>query len=127
MNKTITPISCPSLLAEGSRLLGNLTFMAEAQVFSTVEGEILQQSLEPLTIGKGGWIYGSISAEGPVVIEGRVEGNVYSKLTIRVTRTGYVRGTLVGPNIEVEAGAQVEGEFIMHWKAQNPRQLKKAA
>lgn len=119
-------IAPPSFIAEGSRTEGTLTFFSGTQVFGLVEGNLIHQSLEPLQIGKTGWIHGAIQAQGPVLIEGRVEGDIRSATQIRLLPTATVRGTLSAPTIEIRAGAQVEGDLHME-TASAPDALPAAA
>jgi cytoskeletal protein CcmA (bactofilin family) len=106
-------ISPPSLIAEGSRAQGTLTFFSSTQVFGVVDGDVVQQSLEPLQIGKTGWIHGDIQSQGPVLVEGRVEGNIESATQIRLMPTAIVRGVLSAPSVEIRPGALIDGELRM--------------
>lgn len=101
----------PTLIAEGSRLQGSLTFFSNAQIFGVVEGDVLQQSLETLCVGKTGWVNGTIASQGPVIIDGRVDGNITSSTHIHLSPTATVRGILIAPTISVRAGAIFEGEL----------------
>jgi cytoskeletal protein CcmA (bactofilin family) len=114
-NALLQPTSAPTLIAEGSRVQGALTFSSSTHVFGVVEGEIIQQSLEPLFVGKGGWVHGSLSSQGPVHIEGRVDGNVYSNTSIRLLPGAQVTGALIAPKVEIRPGALLEGEITMRW------------
>src|SRR5438309_1650781 len=109
----LTEILAPSLIAEGSRLHGTLTFLSSTQVFGSVEGEVCQESLDSLQVGKTGWVQGRISARGPVIIEGRVDGDVYSECLIRLLPTATVKGSLTAPAIDIRAGALLDGALQM--------------
>ena len=117
----------PTTIAEGSQILGNLNFSSHAQIFGIVEGEVLQQSSEMLQVGQTGWVQGSISSQGPIVIEGRVDGNVHSLALIRLLASANVQATLVAPNITVEAGAIMNGDFVMRWAKEQRSETKHAA
>lgn len=106
-------IAPSSLIAEGSRVEGTLTFFSATQVFGLVNGELVQQSLEPLQIGKTGWIHGGIHSQGPVLVEGLVEGDIDSATQIRLLSTAVVRGRLSAPSIEIRPGAVLDGETNM--------------
>ena len=106
-------IPAPTLIAEGTSLQGSLTFVSTTQVFGMIEGQIAQQSLEPLQVGKQGWVNGSILSRGPILIEGRVDGDIISDTRIRLFSTAIVRGSLIAPSIEIRAGAAFEGEIKM--------------
>lgn len=118
-------IAPPTLIAEGTRAQGSLTFFSSTQVFGVVEGELLQQSLEPLNIGKTGWVNGAIVSQGPVIVEGRVDGNIKSHTQIRLLPTATVHGQLIAPSISIRPGAVFEGDLVMDHKAMKSH--KKAA
>jgi len=105
--------SPPTLIAEGTRVQGSLTFHSQTQIFGVVEGELLQQSLETLQIGKTGWVNGTIESQGPVLIEGRVDGDVTSATKIQLLSTATVHGALRAPAVEIRAGALFEGDMAM--------------
>lgn len=121
----IIELSPPTLIAEATRIQGSLTFLSHAQIMGMVEGDIIQQSLEVLQIGATGWVHGNLTSQGPIHIEGRVEGNVTSATKIRLFPSAMVRGTLTAPSIEVKAGAIFEGETQMQGTI--PTRLKQAA
>lgn len=101
----------PTLIAEGSRLQGALTFFSNAQIFGVVEGDVLQQSLETLCVGRTGWVNGTIVSQGPVVVDGRVDGNITCATHIHLSPTATVRGTLTAPTVSIRAGAIFEGDL----------------
>jgi cytoskeletal protein CcmA (bactofilin family) len=110
-------IAPPSLIAEGSQVKGTLTFHSCTQVFGVVDGDVIQESLEPLQVGKSGWIHGDILAKGPVLVEGRVEGDIRSSTHIRLMPTAMVQGVLSAPSIEIRPGALMDGELKMETPA----------
>ena len=122
----VIEISPTTLIAEGTRLQGSLTFVSGTQVFGMVEGDIDQQSLEPLHVGKTGWVNGTIASRGPVLVEGRVEGNIQSSTRIRLLPTAVVRGALIAPAVDIRAGAIFEGDVEMGGGARRG-ELKSAA
>ncbi len=113
MSALIIQIPTPSLITEGTRIQGDLTFQSNTEIHGTVEGDVHQHALEPIQVGRTGWIKGSLSAAGPVLVEGRVEGDISSLIKIRLSATACVHGTLNAPQIEVRPGAIFEGEFRM--------------
>lgn len=119
MAALITEIAVPTLITEGSRVQGGLTFLGSTQIHGMVEGDVQLQSLDSLTIGRTGWVKGSIQGVGPILIEGRVDGDITSVVKIRLAATATVHGTLNAPKIEVRPGAVFEGEF--HMKAASGR------
>jgi cytoskeletal protein CcmA (bactofilin family) len=130
MPALITEIPVPTLITEGSRVQGNLTFLGTTQIHGMVEGDVQQQSLDPLCIGRTGWVKGSIQSVGNVLVEGRVDGDITSTTKIKLATTATVHGTLNAPSIEVRPGALFEGEFHMKSsaaRAKGPTSAKRAA
>lgn len=106
-------IAPPTFIAEGSRVEGTLTFFSCSQIFGVVDGDVIQQSLEPLQVGRTGWVHGNLISQGPVLVEGRVEGDIQSATHIRLMPTAVVRGCLNSPSIEIRPGALIDGELAM--------------
>lgn len=123
LNKIITP----TFVGEGCRSQGSLLFSAEAEVFGIVEGDIEQESTECVQIGKSGWVRGSIQSKGPVIVEGRVEGSISSKVEIRLGATASVMGSIQAPSVTITAGALFEGEVHMQETASRRETTLKAA
>ncbi len=107
----IKKLDTVSHIAEGSRIRGDLYFFADAEVYGTVEGNIHQESLEHLAVGPLGWVHGHIHAEGPVIVGGRVDGEIRSSTLIRILPTARIDGNLSCPTVEVQPGAIVNGQF----------------
>ena len=128
MSNLLHEVIPPTLIAEGTRVRGELTFQSGTQVFGVVEGDLVQQSLESLQVGKSGWVNGTINSQGPVLIEGRVDGQVTSSTKIKLLPTASVRGALNAPAVEIRPGAVFEGELKMKAPAKlKPVPMKKAA
>jgi len=106
-------IETPSVVAEATRLRGDITFSSGAHIFGIVEGDLTQQSVQAVHIGKTGWVHGSVKSQGPVLIEGRVDGHVQATHKIVLSPTATVRGSLTAPGVEIRPGAIVEGEVVM--------------
>ena len=92
---------------------GDVTFSSEAHVYGIIDGDLVQQSNHLLHIGKTGWTHGSVRSQGPVVIEGRVDGEIQAAHKIVILSTATVRGRLTAPKIQIKAGAIVEGDVQM--------------
>lgn len=103
----------PTLLAEGCRVRGDLQLVSYSLIQGLVEGSVTHSSVETLQVGRTGWIFGTIEAKGPVVVEGRVDGNIVSDTYIRLTPTASVSGSLKAPAVDVQSGALLQGEVQM--------------
>lgn len=106
----------PTMIAEGSRMKGDLTFVSNTQIHGIVEGDVQQTTLELLQIGPTGWIHGCVDSKGPVVIEGRIDGDIASETSICLHPTATVSGALKAPVVKVLPGALLEGEIQMNSK-----------
>lgn len=109
----ITEAVFPTLIAEATRMRGDLTLTGSAHVFGVVEGDVTQAALEPLQIGRSGWIHGNIESQGAVVVEGKVDGDIRSATKIQLLPSATVQGNLLAPVIEIRPGAIVEGGLSM--------------
>ena len=127
MKTLITQIAAPTLITEGSSIQGNLTFLSTAQIHGWVEGDVALEGLDSLSIGRTGWVKGSVQATGPVFVEGRVEGDITSAVKIRLSPTAQVKGTLNAPQVEVRPGAVFDGEFKMKATRSKTQPAKRAA
>lgn len=107
----LTRTQTPTLIAEGTSSQGTLSFHSETHIFGVVEGEALQNAKDLIWLGITGWVQGSIKSEGPVIIEGKVDGDVYSSAKVTVKSTGQVNGNIFSKSIEIHAGAAIEGEI----------------
>jgi cytoskeletal protein CcmA (bactofilin family) len=121
----ITEVAIPSLIAEGTQIQGDIVFLSVAEIFGIIEGQIIQQSLDTLRVGRTGWVKGSLSSQGPVIIEGRVDGNIISQTRVRLSATAIVTGQISAPAIEICAGALLDGDLKMNTATR--RRLKQAA
>lgn len=128
MKTIFTEIQAPTLITEGSRIQGDLSFLSTTEIHGLVEGNVQQQSLDKVTVGTTGWVRGSVTSKGPIHIDGRVDGDIVSSVKIRLSATACVHGTLTAPQIEVRPGALFEGDFHMKsTRASNKQAASKRA
>lgn len=99
-----------TLLNSGSRITGKLFFEGQVRIDCHVEGEILAHSM--VIIGTNGSIVAQIKAES-VVIEGRVNGDVFATHRIELRAGARVLGNLCAPGIMIHDGAIFEGHCSM--------------
>lgn len=111
----LTEIPSFTVIAEGSRTQGSVSFSSQCMILGLIEGNVYQHSHELLTLGKSGWVRGDISSQGHLVIGGRVEGNLFSTLKITVLETAIINGNITSPKIEIRPGALLESDILMHW------------
>lgn len=94
----------PSIIADGMRVVGEISGTGDVQVDGTLEGDIRAGSL---TVGPSGKIVGEISAER-VSISGTVTGRVRARI-VSLSKTARVRGDIAHESLSIEAGALFEG------------------
>ncbi len=120
----LTEIPSFTVIAEGSKTQGSVSFCSQCIILGIIEGNVYQQAQEPLALGQTGWIHGDITSQGPVTLAGRVEGNVFSSVKITVNATAHITGALVCPKIEIKPGAILESDILMRWSPESaPRKL----
>lgn len=112
--------TAPTLVSEGTRIQGSVTLLSSATIHGVVEGNILQQSIELLQIGRTGWIHGSVESLGPILIEGRVEGDIICRSGVRLSATAVITGKILAPTIDIAIGAQANGEFTIKREQAKP-------
>lgn len=109
IHETLTP----TIIAEASHLQGDFIFKTTAIVRGIVEGNLHNESKEVLRIAREAWVQGTIVSLGPVVIEGKVDGNITSERSIELTSHANVTGLLNAPGLVIHPGASLEGECKM--------------
>ena len=103
--------SAPTFMSEGTRIQGSITILSAATIHGVIEGNVVQQSVDLLQVGRTGWIHGSVECQGPLLIEGRVEGDIQCRSGVKLSATAVVTGTILAPTVDISIGAQVNGEF----------------
>lgn len=101
-----------TLIAEGTRLVGDVHFGGTLEVEGLVQGSILaEEGRDALVriVGKGR-VEGEIKAPN-VVINGIVEGDVHSSGQLELAPRGRVNGNVYYNSLEMAAGAEVNGSL----------------
>jgi cytoskeletal protein CcmA (bactofilin family) len=96
-----------SLVAEGVRLLGDLTTEGDLHLDGAVEGDI---RVSQLTIGETGVVTGTILADS-IEIRGRVTGTICAR-QVRLWASAHVDGDISHTELSIEAGAHFEGRSL---------------
>jgi cytoskeletal protein CcmA (bactofilin family) len=79
-----------------------------------------------LTIGPDGGIRASLRARS-IVVEGRVDGNLYGLERAELKKSATVVGDIYTPRIAIEDGAFLEGDVRVHRDTPRPQTKKEAA
>ena len=89
------------------RLSGEEDLLIEGKVTGTVE---LKNNT--VTVGSKGHVVADIYGKN-VVLEGKVEGNVYAAESVVVRRSAHITGRLVAPAVSLEQGGYFSGTIDM--------------
>lgn len=102
-----------TLIAEGTRITGDLRFTDQLYVNGHVEGDIRAEdgSEALLVISEIGSVKGEIDAP-MVVVNGRVEGNVRASDRVELAAQARISGNVYYKLIEMQLGALVEGQLV---------------
>ena len=111
-----------TLIGSASKFTGEMVGDEDLLVQGQFEGTIdLKKS--NVTIGKSGRleadVYGKI-----ITIEGKVQGNLFGEEEIILLKSGRLRGNMLAPRVNVEAGAKFHGKVDMD--TQNGEKQRKA-
>ena len=105
-----TPAVKTSVLGPTLKFKGDLVADEDLVVQGHIEGSILHSRGN--TIGQDGTMLGDIRARR-VVVEGRVEGDLYALEAVSVRATADVFGSIYAPRVGVMEGAVFNGEIDM--------------
>ena len=100
----------PSIISEGSILLGTLAGADDYVIYGSVDGTCDLGSA--LMLQKSGRWVGEMVAEN-IVIAGKVEGNVTARDKLELTASARIEGNISGKTIAIAEGAVVEGNISM--------------
>ncbi len=89
---------------------GKMTFEGVFRLDGKFEGEIFDSGT--LIVGETANIKGKISLQ-TLVINGRVDGDIYAKTRVEIHATGKVYGTLSAPILTINEGGILEGSCKM--------------
>ena len=94
----------PSIVADGTRIAGNIAGDGDVQVEGWVDGDVSGRCVK---VGVNGRVAGKIVAESALV-SGSVSGGIAAR-TVVLTGTARVACDIVQERLTIEAGAQVAG------------------
>lgn len=102
-----------TLIAEGTEIVGEVRFHGNLEVEGQVSGNIvaLDGDKSRVRILQSGKVRGEIDAPF-VVVNGRVEGDLRVTQQLELATRAVVDGNVHYQLIEIEKGAQVNGNFI---------------
>jgi len=102
-----------TLIAESTRIAGDVRFSDQLYVNGHVEGDIRAEdgASAMLVISDIGSVKGEVDAP-VVVVNGRVEGNVRAGTRVELAANARITGNVYYKLIEMQLGAMVEGQLV---------------
>jgi cytoskeletal protein CcmA (bactofilin family) len=104
------PVHRASVLGATLRFRGELSAQEDLIVQGSVEGTITHTSC--LAIGPEGSMKGDIRAR-IIVIDGKVEGDLYATESVNIRATARVKGNVFAPRVGITEGAFFQGQVEM--------------
>ena len=95
------------MIAKGTTIEGKFTSQEAAQINGTIKGEVICK--QRLLMGPTGWIEGTIHANA-ATIKGYIKGTIIVQGVLHLESTAKVDGIILAKAIQVESGAQYNGE-----------------
>lgn len=101
-----------TLISKDTHITGDLQFSGNLEIEGKITGNVVSSDDGgKVRILPTGHVTGDIHA--PIaVINGRIEGNIYSSEEINLASDSFVEGNLYYVLIEIEKGAQMNGTFV---------------
>jgi len=102
-----------TLIAQNTRLKGDVVFGEQVYVNGTIEGDVSAEGSDTATlvVCEGGLVRGEIRAPN-VVIDGSVEGDVYASGKLELATKARVSGNVHYNLVEMHLGSVVNGQMI---------------
>ena len=99
--------SVPSIISQGTQLVGDITTEGELQIDGKVEGNIRCSSL---IIAETGEVSGKVTAES-ILLHGTLTGTVQGK-SVCLSKSAHLVGDVTHESLEIEPGAHFKGQCI---------------
>ena len=111
-----------TLISEGTKLSGDISFSGTLEILGTVEGNILsEQKHAKVRILNGGVVKGDIKSS-IIEVNGVVEGSIYAVDHLALEASCKVNGNVHYTNMEMRPGAQLIGSCICQ-QATPPKEI----
>jgi len=104
----------PTLIANGTRIIGEIHFSGSLEIEGQVNGNIAAADGDAdacVLIRDAGVVVGQVRAP-MVVVCGRIEGDIYAANQVELAAGAVVKGDVHYALLEIEKGAQVNGSFV---------------
>lgn len=101
-----------TLVAENAEIVGDVRFSGELYVHGRIHGSVLgRDETSKLNLAQSGVIEGEVRV-AHVVIDGRIEGDVFAQKKVELAEKAVVQGNLYYSLIEMQFGARVDGQLV---------------
>ena len=102
-----------TVIGAGTVIKGSLHFEGGIHIDGTIRGNVTaqQDELSTLILSATGLVEGDVSAPN-VILNGRVVGNVLATGRVELAANARVSGTLYYKLLEMEMGAEVNGQLV---------------
>ncbi len=113
-----------TLIAGGTHVIGDIHFSGNLEVEGQVTGNIVaeEDSDARVRVLPEGRVIGDVRVP-VVVINGHIEGNIYSSSQVELADKAVVEGNLHYVLIEIEKGAQMNGNFVHQKTPEEPSKV----
>ncbi|MEM7220908.1 MAG: polymer-forming cytoskeletal protein [Pseudomonadota bacterium] len=118
-----------TLIASGTRLVGNINFSSQIYIHGIVDGDVVGEETDAavLIVCEGGVVRGEVRAPN-VVVDGSVEGNVYASGKLELASKARINGDVHYNLVEMQLGSVVNGRMVsLAEELAGPRADKAAA
>ena len=106
-NASLSATGATCMVSKGTTIEGKFTSNEDAQINGTIKGEVICK--QRLLMGPTGWIEGTIHAHS-ATIKGYIKGTIIVHGVLHLESTAKVDGIILAKAIQVESGAQYNGE-----------------
>ena len=111
--KKIKSAQIDTLIGKNTVVKGDVHYRGGLHIEGKVQGNLIAENSDKtvLIVSEKGCVEGDV--KGPVIIlNGRIDGNVYSTATLEMARHAKVKGNVYYNLLEMEVGAKVNGSLI---------------
>ena len=105
-----------AVIGSSISIQGDLSGEEDLTIHGRVEGKVDVKG-NSVTIGESGRVTADVYGK-TIIVEGRVDGNLFGGDQIIVRSSGNVKGNLTSPRVALEDGAQFKGAIDMEPKRQ---------
>ncbi len=99
-----------AILDQGTNFEGKLSFEGTVQIGGNFKGEIFTK--DTIIINESAMISAQIEAD-TIIINGRVEGNLFARRRVIMHPPAIFKGTVTSPSLRIDEGVVFEGASYM--------------